>query len=60
MIRVVVSGTGQMGTLILDATYNYRAPLLYASIFMSSGLSVMLFAAVTIAEKLIVRWEIKD
>jgi len=49
-----------LGTLILDATYNYRAPLLYASIFMSSGLSVMLFAAVTIAEKLIVRWEIKD
>ncbi|MGI9423974.1 MAG: ABC transporter permease [Hyphomicrobiaceae bacterium] len=46
-----------LGTLILDATYNYRSPLLYATIFMSSGLSVALFAIVTIAEKLTIRWE---
>lgn len=45
-----------LGALIIDSTFNFRAALLYATVFMSSGLSVMLFATVTIAEKLIVRW----
>lgn len=45
-----------LGALIIDSTFNFRAALLYATVFLSSGLSVFLFAAVTIAEKLIVRW----
>lgn len=45
-----------LGALIIDATFNFRSPLLYATVFMSSGLSVMLFAAVTLTEKLVVRW----
>lgn len=45
-----------LGALIIESTFNFRAPLLYATVFVSSGLSVVLFAAVTIAEKLIVRW----
>ena len=45
-----------LGALIIDSTFNFRSALLYATVFLSSGLSVMLFAAVTIAEKLIVRW----
>jgi NitT/TauT family transport system permease protein len=45
-----------LGALIIDSTFNFRSPLLYATVFVSSGLSVLLFAAVTIAEKLIVRW----
>lgn len=45
-----------LGALIIDSTFNFRAPLLYATVFMSSGLSVFLFVAVTIAEKLIIRW----
>jgi NitT/TauT family transport system permease protein len=45
-----------LGALIIDSTFNYRSPLLYATVFMSSGLSVLLFASVTIAEKLVVRW----
>ncbi len=45
-----------LGALIIDSTFNFRAPLLYATVFMSSGLSVFMFAAVSIAEKLIVRW----
>lgn len=45
-----------LGALILDSTFNFRSALLYATVFMSSGLSVMLFAAVTIAERLVVRW----
>ncbi len=45
-----------LGALIIDSTFNFRAALLYATVFMSSGLSVMLFASVSIAERLIVRW----
>lgn len=45
-----------LGALIIDATFNFRSALLYATVFMSSGLSVLLFTAVSIAERLIVRW----
>jgi len=45
-----------LGALILDATFNFRAALLYATVFLSSGLSVLLFAAVSITERLVVRW----
>ena len=45
-----------LGALIIDSTFNFRAPLLYATVFMSSGLSVFLFATVTITERLVVRW----
>ncbi|NKB26436.1 MAG: ABC transporter permease subunit [Rhodobacteraceae bacterium] len=45
-----------LGALIIESTFNFRSPLLYATVFVSSGLSVVLFASVTIAEKLIVRW----
>ena len=45
-----------LGALIIESTFNFRSPLLYATVFVSSGLSVFLFVAVTLAEKLIVRW----
>ena len=45
-----------LGALIIDSTFNFRSALLYATVFMSSGLSVFLFAAVTIAERMLVRW----
>lgn len=45
-----------LGALIIDSTFKFRAPLLYATVFMSSGLSVFLFATVTITERLVVRW----
>ncbi len=45
-----------LGALIIDSTFNFNSPLLYATVFMSSGLSVFLFASVAVAEKLIIRW----
>lgn len=45
-----------LGALIIDSTFNFRSPLLYATVFVSSGLSVLLFTAVSVAEKLIIRW----
>lgn len=48
-----------LGTLIIDATFNFRSAQLYATVLMSSGLSVVMFASVAIAEKLLIRWEHK-
>ncbi|SER84718.1 NitT/TauT family transport system permease protein [Tranquillimonas rosea] len=45
-----------LGALIIESTFNFNSPLLYATVFMSSGLSVAMFAAVSIAERLVVRW----
>ncbi|WP_205944974.1 ABC transporter permease [Pelagibius litoralis] len=45
-----------LGALIIDSTFNFRSPLLYATVFVSSGLSVLLFTLVTLAEKASVRW----
>lgn len=45
-----------LGALIINATFNFNSPLLYATVFMSSGLSVLMFALVTLAERRIVRW----
>lgn len=45
-----------LGALILDSTFNFRSAVLYATVFLSSGLSVLLFALVSVAERLIVRW----
>ena len=45
-----------LGALILDATFNFRSALLYATVFLSSGLSVLLFVAVSVVERLVVRW----
>lgn len=45
-----------LGALILNSTFNFHSALLYATVFMSSGLSVLMFAAVSTAEKLIIRW----
>lgn len=45
-----------LGALIIDSTFNFNSPLLYATVFMSSGLSVLMFAMVTVAERLVIRW----
>lgn len=45
-----------LGALIIDSTFNFRSPLLYATVFVSSGLSVLLFTAVSVTEKLVIRW----
>ena len=45
-----------LGALIIDSTFNFRSSLLYAAVFMSSTLSVFLFAVVSIVERLVIRW----
>ncbi|QPM90141.1 ABC transporter permease [Pseudooceanicola algae] len=45
-----------LGALIIEATFNYRSGLLYATVILSSGLSVFLFAMVALAERVFLRW----
>lgn len=42
--------------LIIQSTFDYRTPLLYASIMMSSALALAMFGAVVLAEKYFVKW----
>lgn len=46
-----------LGSLIIEATFNFRSPLLYATVIVSSGLAVILFASVTIIERMVVKWK---
>ncbi len=46
-----------LGALILLASYNYHAPLLYASVFSASLLAVFLFAMVSFAERRMIKWK---
>ena len=46
-----------LGALIIEATYNYRAALLFATVFLAAGLAVTLFALVTLAERLLITWK---
>jgi NitT/TauT family transport system permease protein len=49
-----------LGALIIEATYNFRAPLLYATVFTAALLAVLLFSAVSLAEKHLIRWKTPD
>ena len=46
-----------LGALIIEATHNFRSPLLYATVFVSSAWAVVFFAVVSFAERHIVTWK---
>ena len=46
-----------LGALIIEATYNFRSPLLYATVFVGAGLAVGMFLLVTIIERRVIRWK---
>ena len=46
-----------LGALILEATYNYRAPLLYATVVLGAGMAVAAFAIVTLVERRVLKWK---
>lgn len=49
-----------LGALIIEATYNFRSPLLYATVFTAALLAVTLFSIVSLAESRLVRWKTPD
>ena len=52
-----VGSTVGIGALILQATFNFDSPLLYAAIVMSATLSGAFFLVVTLAERWVIRWQ---
>ena len=46
-----------LGALIIEATYNFRSPLLYATVFLGAGLAVLLFTLTSLAERRVLRWK---
>ncbi|GAB2530471.1 ABC transporter permease [Paramicrobacterium agarici] len=45
-----------LGYMIIQATYNFDTPLLYATMIMASLVAVVFFSIVTIGERLVVTW----
>lgn len=49
-----------LGSLIIEATYNFRAPLLYATVILGAGMAVAAFAIVTLVERRVLKWKPPD
>ncbi len=49
------SNTG-IGALIIQATYNFDSPLLYATIVVGSTFSALFFGVISLAERRLLRW----
>ncbi|MGX9856580.1 ABC transporter permease [Limimaricola variabilis] len=49
-----------LGALIIEATFNFRSPLLYATVFTAALLAVVMFALVSFAEAKLIRWKSSD
>jgi len=47
-----------LGALIIEATYNFRSSLLYATVILAASLAVVLFALVSFAERRLIRWKV--
>jgi NitT/TauT family transport system permease protein len=46
-----------IGALIIQSTFNFDSALLYATVFLGSTFSMLFFLAISLIEKLIVRWQ---
>lgn len=46
-----------LGALIIEATYNFRSPLLYATVVLAAVLAVILFFIVSVIEARVIRWK---
>lgn len=47
-----------LGALIIEATYNFRSPLLYATVLVGAALALSLFGIVSYVEKKVIRWNV--
>lgn len=52
-----IGATQGIGAMIIQATYNFDSPLLYAAITMSACLSGCFFLAVVALERIVIRWQ---
>ncbi len=49
-----------LGSLIIEATYNFRSPLLYATVILGAGLAVTAFSITTLVERRVLKWKPAD
>jgi len=52
-----IGSTVGIGALIIQATYNFDSALLYATVIVGSSFSVLFFLVITVAERMVVRWQ---
>ena len=45
-----------LGALIIEATYNFRSPLLYATVIVGAALALSLFGIASLLERRVIRW----
>jgi len=45
-----------VGALIIQSTYNFDSPLLYATIVVGSTFSALFFGVISLAERYMLRW----
>jgi NitT/TauT family transport system permease protein len=55
-----IGATTGIGALIIQATYNFDSPLLYATIVVGSTFSALFFGAVSWAERLFLKWNVGE
>ena len=46
-----------LGSLIIEATYNFRSPLLYATVILGAGLAVAGFTVTSLVERRVLKWK---
>nr|WP_210202567.1 ABC transporter permease [Alsobacter soli] len=52
-----IGSTQGIGALIIQATYAFDSALLYATVIVGSCFSMVFFLAITLVERLVVRWQ---
>jgi NitT/TauT family transport system permease protein len=52
-----IGATQGIGAMIIQATYNFDSPLLYAAITMSACLSGSFFMVIVALERMVIRWQ---
>ena len=52
-----IGSTTGIGALIIQATYAFDSALLYATVIVGSCFSMLFFLAITLAERVVVRWQ---
>jgi NitT/TauT family transport system permease protein len=53
-----IGSTRGIGALIIQSTYNFDSPLLYATIVVGSSFSALFFGVISFAEKRLLRWNV--
>jgi NitT/TauT family transport system permease protein len=49
-----------LGSLIIEATYNFRPPLLYATVILAALMAVTAFGITSFVERRVLTWKSSD